>query len=133
MKVLVIPNSPVICEKLLVLLAESGHYEGLGCVTGATTALDLVRAYEPDVLLLDLHLKFGGSGFKVLESLRRRQDELPDILLSGSDDLQWRQQPQAVSAAALLSKSSQFDQILPTLDGLCESKCAAMAAGELRP
>lgn len=133
MKVLVIQNSPVICERLLALLAESGQYEGLGCVTGATAALELVRACEPDALLLDLHLKYGGSGFKVLESLRRRQDELPVILLSGSDDLKYRQQAQAVGATALLSKTTQFDQILPTLDGLFHGKPFTLAAGELRP
>lgn len=116
MKVLVIENAPAICERLLTLLAESGRYEGMGCVTCAGVALELIDACQPEALLLDVRLA-DGSGLQVLEMLRAKQRDLPTILLSDCVGWQYQIRAQALGAA-LLDKTEQFDAILPTLDGL---------------
>jgi len=117
MKVLVIENSSVICERLLTLLADSGKYEGMGCVTCSSVALDLIEHCRPDALLLDLRLA-DGSGFKVLETLHAAQRSIPTILLSDCTGWQYQIRAQALGAIALLNKTEQFDAILPTLDRL---------------
>lgn len=117
MKVLVIENAPAICKRLLTLLAESDKYQGMGCVTCSSVALELIDECQPDALLLDLRLA-DGSGFKVLETLRTAQRQLPTILLADAITPQYQTRAQALGALALLSKTEQFDDILPTLDSL---------------
>lgn len=117
MKVLVIENAPAICKRLLTLLAESDKYQGMGCVTCSSVALELIDECQPDALLLDLRLA-DGSGFKVLETLRTAQRQLPTILLADAINPQYQTRAQALGAVALLSKTEQFDDILPTLDSL---------------
>src|SRR3989339_2219542 len=117
MKVLVIENSSAICARLLALLGEHGRYEGKGCVTSSTAALELIKACQPDAVLLGLRLA-DGSGFTVLKNLRRHQHTLPVILLSDRDEWQYRAHAQDLGAVAVLNIASQFEAILPTLDRL---------------
>ncbi len=117
MKVLVIENSSAICARLLALLGEDGRYEGKGCVSSSAAALEKIQACQPDALLLALRLA-DGSGFNLLKSLRRTQQTLPVILLSESDEWQYRAHAQDLGAAAVLNIASQFEAILPTLDRL---------------
>lgn len=114
MKILVIENSPVVCERLLALLADSGDYETFGCAASVATALALIKTRRPDTLLLDLHLD-DGSGFQVLEKLRDDGVATPTIVISECDEPQYRQRAQALGAAAYLHKSTQFEDIVPTL------------------
>lgn len=124
MKVLVIENAPTICQRLLSLLAESDKYQGMGCVTCSSVALELIEECRPDALLLDLRLA-DGSGFKVLETLRATGCPLPTILLADAISAQYQTYAESLGAA-LLSKSEQFDDILPTLDRLFAMSAAEM-------
>lgn len=128
MKVLVIENSAVICERLLSLLAESGAYQGLGCVPCVSGALERYATDQPDALLLDLRLA-DGSGFQVLEALRQCQHGVPVIVLSENDSWHYRRRAESLGAAAFLRKSTQFDLILPTLDRVLHAS-ARRASGE---
>jgi DNA-binding NarL/FixJ family response regulator len=136
MKILVIENSAVICERLLALLAESGKYEALGCVTCAVAALELVEACRPDALLLDLRLS-DGSGLRVLEGLHKMGSAVPVVVLSENDGWHYRAYAQTMGAAAFLRKSTQFDQIVPTLDrvlgGEARKPANAPCISEARP
>lgn len=114
MKVLVIENSTAVCERLLDLLAEGGGYEAIGCAGSSAAALELIETRRPDALLLDMHLD-DGSGFRVLEKLRSRGLSVPTIVLSGYDDRQYRLRAESLGAAAYLHKSTQFEDIVPTL------------------
>jgi DNA-binding NarL/FixJ family response regulator len=123
MKVLVIENAPAICERLLALLEASGRYEGMGCITCASLALDLVDECRPDALLLDVRLP-DGSGLAVLEELRGQRRDIPTILLADTLGWQYRIRAQALGAT-LLSKTEEFEAILPALDGLLGAAAGA--------
>jgi len=131
MKVLVIENSSAICERLLALLSESGRYEGLGCVTCAVAAIELIEDCRPDALLLDLRLS-DGSGFKVLEALRSQNLSLPVIALSDCDGWQYQIRSLALGAAAFLCKATQSDLIIPSLDRLLGIRNDAVAVLEAK-
>lgn len=131
MKVLVIENSSAVCTRLLALLAESGRYEGMGCVTCAAAALELVEDCRPVALLLDMRL-VDGSGFKLLEALRKRRHVLPVILLAEIDGEEYQQRAQELGAAVVLNKSEQFDEIVPTLDRLLGEGDGATRSAEAR-
>lgn len=117
MKILVVENSSAVCKRLLALLARSGRYEGIGCAATPAAALELVDSCHPDAVLLDQRLD-GGSGFHLLETLRNRGLTMPVIMLSASQGAQYRTHAWALGANAFLCKSSQFEEIVPTLNRL---------------
>lgn len=117
MKILVVENSPAVGKRLLTLLAASGRYQGMGCAVTVMSALELVDLCHPDAVLLDQRLD-GGSGFQLLELLRGRGLTLPVVMLSASDGEQYRAHARTLGADAFLCKSTQFEEIIPTLDRL---------------
>jgi len=76
-RVLVVDDDPDQTDSLLALLGLWG-YEARGA-TSAVRALDVVRAWSPNVVLLDLVLP-GMNGWKLGEILRAR-DESKEITL----------------------------------------------------
>lgn len=71
LRVLLVDDNRYLAELLAVLLRSAGHhvqvaYDGLA-------ALECVRAYRPEVVLLDIHLP-GISGYEVASRLRARED-----------------------------------------------------------
>lgn len=121
MKVLVVENSPAISERLLALLAASGIYEGFGCAASVMAALAFVETWHPDALLLDQRLD-DGSGFQLLELLRSRGLTMPVVMLSTSQGSQYQIHAQKLGADAFLCKSTQFEEIIPTLNRLLSSQ-----------
>jgi DNA-binding NarL/FixJ family response regulator len=120
MKILVIENSSAVCSRLLELLSESGRYEGMGCVTCAAAAIELIEDCRPAALLLDVRLA-DGSGFKLLETLRNGMNPVPTVLLAEIDSAQYLQRAEALGAAVVLNKTQQFGEIVPALDRLLGS------------
>jgi len=127
MKILVVESSIAVGERLLALLARSGKYTALGCAASAAQALEMIAVERPDALLLDLYLN-DGSGFKLLEVLRTWQLPLPVIVLSINHGWQYQIQAKALGAAAFLCKSTQFEDIVPTLDRLLHADAAGLEA-----
>ena len=82
-RVLVVDDEPQINAMLCDMLAGVG-YDVKGAIHGAQ-ALQLMPVFEPNVVLLDLHMPVM-SGMEVLDHLRRDSPALPVIILSGDAD-----------------------------------------------
>jgi PAS domain S-box-containing protein len=92
-------------------------------------ALDQVRDWTPDVLVLDAHLP-GMDGFQLLSALRRQPGlrDVPAFMCSADampDDMQ-----RAADAgfAGYWSKPINIAKILSDLDGICAARLAGVAA-----
>jgi two-component system OmpR family response regulator len=83
-RVLIADDEPHVRELLRDFLAGQG-YEVTAVATGAQ-ALDAVRTFQPEVILVDM-LMPDLSGREVLRSLRRASVSLPVILISGNPDI----------------------------------------------
>ena len=82
-RILVIDDQPANLELVEQLLARVGLHNVL-CCTDPAQALALFSSFEPDLLILDLHMP-GLDGFAVLEQLQRRipaDDYLPILVLT---------------------------------------------------
>lgn len=66
---------------------------------------------EGDCLILDVHLP-GMSGIELLETMRRRGDMLPVIVISGRIDAMTRNRARAAGALAVVEKPYQVDEVL---------------------
>jgi putative two-component system response regulator len=67
--ILVIDDEPS-NAKLLVRVLERAGYTNVRMSLDSSNVVELVRAFEPSLLVMDLHMK-NADGFAVLESLRR--------------------------------------------------------------
>ena len=66
---------------------------------------------ESDCLILDVHLP-GMSGIELLETMRRRGDMLPVIVISGRIDAMTRNRARAAGALAVVEKPYQVEEVL---------------------
>jgi two-component system response regulator FixJ len=76
--------------------------------------LDADSSAEGDCLILDVHLP-GMSGIKLLETMRRRGDMLPVIVISGRIDTATRNRARAAGALAVVEKPYQVEEVLDLL------------------
>jgi two-component system response regulator FixJ len=66
---------------------------------------------EGECLILDVHLP-GMSGIELLETMRRRGDMLPVIVISGRIDAMTRNRARAAGALAVVEKPYQVEEVL---------------------
>jgi two-component system response regulator FixJ len=66
---------------------------------------------EGDCLILDVHLP-GMSGIELLETMRRRGDMLPVIVISGRIDAMTRNRARAAGALAVVEKPYPVEEVL---------------------
>lgn len=108
--VLIVEDQALVREGIANLLAFAPDLRVAAEATTAASALELVEALRPDLVLLDLRLP-DRSGLAVLEALQARGDPTPVIVLTTFED------PAAMLAAArfgargFLLKSVSFEQL----------------------
>lgn len=93
------------CE---LLSAQGCQVRGVDCMDAA---LEQARLFPPDAVLADLRLRGGEDGIVVIDALRRRQPDLPALLISG-DTAPERLQEAASAGIRLLHKPLQADLLL---------------------
>jgi DNA-binding response OmpR family regulator len=80
-KILVVDDEPVICEVLEFNLASEGYN-----ITCAHSAEEALKKLMPDCSLILLDVMMGGmSGYKMVELLRQKNNQIPIIFLTAKD------------------------------------------------
>ena len=82
-RILVVDDEPAIGKVLRLKLSLAGY--DVATTTSGAEAIQLVRAREPDILLLDVMMP-GVSGLDVLEGVRGFS-RIPIIVFTGRDDM----------------------------------------------
>ncbi len=60
----------------------------IGCASSGVEALDMIRYYEPDIVITDIQMP-GMSGLDLIERVRQEQFDCSFVILSGYDDFQY--------------------------------------------
>lgn len=97
--------------RLLEELLEREGFDNVLSSTDPTQALELVRAFEPDLVLLDLMMP-GLSGYAVLEQIEKQRSPdsfLPVLVLTADATQQARHRALALGAKDFLTKP--FDNV----------------------
>jgi two-component system, response regulator PdtaR len=84
MKVLIVEDEAIIAIHLEMLVVEFGH-EVSGIAASTDEAITLTIARRPDVVLMDIRLRFGTSGIEAARELYARHG-VHCIFLSGNLD-----------------------------------------------
>jgi two-component system, LuxR family, response regulator FixJ len=107
--ILIVDDDAAVRDSLRFLLECEG-YETREFVSGREF-LSAGEAGEGDCLILDIHMP-GMSGIELLETLRRRGDKHPVIVISGRTDAWTRTRAHAAGALAIIDKPYQVKELL---------------------
>jgi DNA-binding NarL/FixJ family response regulator len=112
--VLLVEDSAMLALRIQELIRRLPDVNLLDTVDTEADALLRMASGEPDVVVLDLHLRVG-SGFGVLRALARHGGPRPKIIvLTGFDLPEYRRQAEAFAVEAYLNKSRDYHR-LPSL------------------
>jgi len=101
-KVLLIEDDPLLVNIYSTYFRNEGFESS--SVTDGSTALDKVKDYEPDIILLDLMMpKLGGLG--VLEALSKAGNKAPVIVYTNLDTEEKKKEVLEKGAVDFVSKS----------------------------
>jgi DNA-binding NarL/FixJ family response regulator len=114
LRVLLVEDSALLSARLTELLRRLPDVDLVGTADTEAQALDNIETKDPDVLILDLHLRTG-SGFGVLRSLARGTRQRPKIIILSNFGLpEYRREAEHYGVEAFLDKSREYFR-LPSL------------------
>ena len=103
-RIVIVDDEPINVKVVQKYLKLAG-YQQFATTTDATTALDLIRAEQPDVVLLDVMMP-GINGLEILAELRRSDEslDLPVIILTAACDRETKLAALQAGATEFLGK-----------------------------
>jgi DNA-binding NarL/FixJ family response regulator len=123
--VFIVDDSPVVRDRLAVLLSELPNVEVVGQADIAFEAIDSIRKLRPSVVVLDISMP-GGSGLHVLETIKQDRPEVMAILLTNFAHDQYRQKCLQLGADYFFDKSTEFERVIEVLRQLPPPAAAAL-------
>ena len=126
LRLLVVEDSKRVADRLFELLDQVPQVETVDAVESEREAIASVRRTDPDVVILDLHLK-QGTGFGVLRSLPAESDRPTVVVLTNFDLPEYRSQAHALGVTYFLDKANEFDRIPEILEEIAARKAEDVA------
>jgi DNA-binding NarL/FixJ family response regulator len=83
-RALIVEDSALVRSRLATMLREIEGVEQVEEAESASHALKLLDSYDPELVLLDLHMP-GGSGLAVLSSIRTSRGARPVVVVVTND------------------------------------------------
>ena len=111
-RIVVIDDEPHIRDLLSLALGHAGY--AVRCAPDAASGLELVREWEPDLIVLDVMMP-KMSGIEMLPALRRATDA-PVVLLSARGEVDDKVEGLAHGADDYLSKPFAISELLARVD-----------------
>jgi putative two-component system response regulator len=112
-RILIIDDDEALIS-LLEKILRRGGYQNVSSATDARLALPLFREFEPDLVLMDLHMPYL-DGINVMGQLRQRNlpgEFLPVVLLTGDATPEARQEALSAGANDFLLKPFDSTDVL---------------------
>jgi DNA-binding response OmpR family regulator len=118
--VLLVEDEPNIIEAVSFLLSRDGW--SVSTHSNGHDAADVIRAKQPDVLVLDVMLP-GRSGFDILEDIRSEGvcRDLPVLMLTARGQTKDRERAERLGATRFMTKPFSNAEIIETLHELSGS------------
>lgn len=93
LKVITIDDSPLIAERMHSILKEIEGLAFLGKACNISSAQNLIKALNPDVVILDIHLahdKPEQTGTDLLSEIRQNYPHMKIIIFTNHNELHYR-------------------------------------------
>ena len=121
LNVVIADDSPLVRERLAVLLSELDGIELVGQAGTGDETLQAVERLKPDVLILDLHMP-GNNGMEVLEAIKRGGAGPVVIVLTAFPYPQYRERCLKAGAEYFFDKASEFEEVSEALQQLRDTR-----------
>jgi DNA-binding NarL/FixJ family response regulator len=117
MRVLIADDSEIIVQRLMALLAHVRGVEVVDQVGTVEETGEALRRLRPDAVILDMQMP-GGSGFDVLEGMKKDRLTSTVIVLTNHPYAAYRKKCFQVGAKFFLDKSTEFEKVAEVLQEL---------------
>mgnify|MGYP000725227975 CR=1 FL=1 len=121
LNVVIADDSPLVRERLAMLLSELDGIELVGQAGTGDETLQAVERLKPDVLILDLHMP-GNNGMEVLEAIKRGGAGPVVIVLTAFPYPQYRERCLKAGAEYFFDKASEFEEVSEALQQLRDTR-----------
>ena len=119
-RILIIDDEKTLLENIGDFLKGSGY--AVFTSSNSTDGLELLRNHDPELLLLDLHLKEGLAGIQVLRAAKMLKPDLKIVILSGfGEDEETMNNCLSLGASTFLSKPTSLKKLAETIKNLLEA------------
>ena len=114
MNLFIVEDSEVVRERLQSMLSDIPGITVVGYAVNEIDAIERIHALLPDVVTLDLRLQ-SGSGFNVLEDIKKRHPGIKVVVLTNDDDRLYEDKCIRAGADLFFDKSFQFSRVYSAL------------------
>jgi DNA-binding NarL/FixJ family response regulator len=115
MEIFLVEDSAPVRARLAEMLAAIPGASLVGTAERADAAIRGILAARPQVVVLDLNLADGTSGFDVLRAVLPEAPEIDFYMLSNFSADPYRQLAERLGARAFFDKSSEIDRVKQAL------------------
>lgn len=121
-KVLIVDDQESNLVVLETILEDAG-YDNVLCCSDATQTFDLFASFEPDVILLDLHMH-RLDGMTILKGLREMsgREYLPVLVITGDPSQETREGALLAGAKDFIAKPFTNNELLLRIKNLLETR-----------
>lgn len=125
LRVLLIEDSSLLASRIAELITRLPDVELVAIVETQADAISHIASTEPDVLILDLHLR-SGTGFGVLRAMARENSgRRPRVVVLTNFGLpEYRREAEVLGADAFLDKSRDYFRISALLTDFARERIA---------
>ncbi len=116
-KILVVDDDELICSSLKKVLAGYGYL--VDTVLNAENTIETIDTFQPDLVLLDVHLD-KSNGLEILKEIQKKFQNLTVIMITGYSDVQLAVTAMKSGAYDFLLKPLDMDQLKIVLDKVVE-------------
>lgn len=117
MKVLLVDDSPLVCERITTLLSDLAGVTIIGKAQNVQEATLAIGALTPEVVISDIQMP-GGSGLDVLYASKQARPAPLVIILTNYTFPQYRERCLKGGADFFFDKSTEFDKVRAVLADL---------------
>jgi len=114
LRVFLVEDSPVVRERLEILVGGISGARTVGSAARADDAIRAILAEHPDVVVLDLKLA-QGSGFDVLRAVHDAEPSIDIYMLSNFASEPYRRLAERLGAREFFDKSNEIERVRDAL------------------
>ncbi|HYP19144.1 MAG TPA: response regulator transcription factor [Chloroflexia bacterium] len=118
---IIVDDQPSITHAIKECLAFEPSLQVIGEATNGASALALVRALHPDILLTDIQMP-DMDGFSVATQLRESHPAVSVVILTVHDNTANRARAKAMGVSAFVAKHEPAEALLAALRRVATSK-----------
>jgi DNA-binding NarL/FixJ family response regulator len=110
MRVLIVDDSQIVCERLQQMLVNIAGVKSVAQAHNAPDAIAAISEATPDVVILDIRLP-GQSGIDVLKDIRDKKLPIRVLMMTNYPYPQYRKKCKGLGADYFFDKSVEIEKI----------------------